>query len=587
MVLGVTGRPRLMLGRGASVVVLTRASSESVSPVSMRSPLQPGCCCGLCAKCRDWHRQIAPLNGPDRPMPTLSDRSYFRVLMWLTTLGITLVMFSYVTYLSDPLNAVVNYVLTMSEGSFIFKLWLKPPVPVFLKVYIFNVTNADEFLKGGVKLKLEQVGPYVYREVLEHEHVRFNLNGTMSYVPKRFPLMTDKLVLDTSQGRGLEDKLVVPNIPLLGVASRLADQSFFMQVGFSTLVNYVDSQPFEQVTVKQYLWGYEDPIVRLASIAYSDEVTFKQLGLLDRMFDAGFDNVTMNTTTLNIDTYNGQSMLHSLNRSGMCDEPLRGVSEGVLFQRNVSRNKTLQVYRKGFCRTLAIQFEKEEPAGNVNGNPGGLRFVIPAQAFNASQNQEHSCHCGRKSPDQKCALKDGLSDIQDCYYGIPAAASFPHFLHADPSLLDKIEGLNPDIEKHQAYVVIQQQLGIPVGGHMRIQTNLVLKKNRFVKRIAPFGDMILPIVWTDLTFEEIPSTLQWMLNLCLKVVPPLQNGFIYCGAALGFSMLLAAFVGYLCLPIAAKPDRPSPMESRRSSKVVQVLMADELLRPRTEFSVAV
>jgi len=54
-------------------------------------------------------------------------------------------------------------VLTMSEGSFIFNLWLKPPVPVYLKVYIFNVTNAEEFLKGGVKLKLQQVGPYVYR----------------------------------------------------------------------------------------------------------------------------------------------------------------------------------------------------------------------------------------------------------------------------------------------------------------------------------------------------------------------------------------------------------------------------------------
>jgi hypothetical protein len=51
----------------------------------------------------------------------------------------------------------------MSEGSFIFNLWLKPPVPVYLKVYIFNVTNAEEFLKGGVKLKLDQVGPYVYR----------------------------------------------------------------------------------------------------------------------------------------------------------------------------------------------------------------------------------------------------------------------------------------------------------------------------------------------------------------------------------------------------------------------------------------
>jgi scavenger receptor class B, member 1 len=70
---------------------------------------------------------------------------------------------------------------------------------------------------------------------------------------------------------------------LQGVASRLSDQSFFVQIGFSTLVNYVDSQPFDHVSVKEYLWGYEDPIVRLANLAYSDVVTFRQLGLLDRV----------------------------------------------------------------------------------------------------------------------------------------------------------------------------------------------------------------------------------------------------------------------------------------------------------------
>lgn len=136
------------------------------------------------------------------------------------------------------------------------------------------------------------------------------------------------------------------------------------------------------------------------------------------MFDAGMDNVTMDPASLNIDTYNGQTMLHSLNSSDLCDERLRGASEGVIFQQHVARNRSLSVYRKGFCRTMDIEFEKEEPAENVNGNPGGLRFVIPPQAFNASRNQQHACHCGRKHPDDKCALQDGLSDITNCYYGM-------------------------------------------------------------------------------------------------------------------------------------------------------------------------
>lgn len=50
--------------------------------VSMRTALQHGCCCGLCAKCRDWHRQITPLNpvgAAMRPGAALtSNKCYFK-----------------------------------------------------------------------------------------------------------------------------------------------------------------------------------------------------------------------------------------------------------------------------------------------------------------------------------------------------------------------------------------------------------------------------------------------------------------------------------------------------------------------------
>jgi hypothetical protein len=39
--------------------------------------------------------------------------------------------------------------------------------------------------------------------------------------------------------------------------------------------------------------------------------------------------------------------------------------------------------------------------------------------------------------------------------GAPAYLSFPHFYQADPALLDAIEGLKPNKEKHQTYFLIQ------------------------------------------------------------------------------------------------------------------------------------
>lgn len=47
-------------------------------------------------------------------------------------------------------------------------MWRKPPVHPVLKVYVYNVTNADEFLtlpaNGEERQKpiLEELGPFVY-----------------------------------------------------------------------------------------------------------------------------------------------------------------------------------------------------------------------------------------------------------------------------------------------------------------------------------------------------------------------------------------------------------------------------------------
>jgi hypothetical protein len=81
------------------------------------------------------------------------------------------------------------------------------------------------------------------------------------------------------------------------------------------------------------------------------------------MFDTGEDVITMDTKTFLIDRYNGKALLHEGHDPETterdlapkeCREPLQGVSEGVLFTRNMKRTN-VTVYRKGFCRTLAIQ----------------------------------------------------------------------------------------------------------------------------------------------------------------------------------------------------------------------------------------
>lgn len=53
--------------------------------------------------------------------------------------------------------------LTLTEGGELFGLWLHGNIDPLLKVYIFNITNKDDFLQGKEKLRLQEVGPYIYR----------------------------------------------------------------------------------------------------------------------------------------------------------------------------------------------------------------------------------------------------------------------------------------------------------------------------------------------------------------------------------------------------------------------------------------
>lgn len=53
--------------------------------------------------------------------------------------------------------------LKLSNGSLSFQYWQRPGVIRLTKVYIFNVTNPDNFLNLGEKPKLQEIGPFVYR----------------------------------------------------------------------------------------------------------------------------------------------------------------------------------------------------------------------------------------------------------------------------------------------------------------------------------------------------------------------------------------------------------------------------------------
>lgn len=120
---------------------------------------------------------------------------------------------------------------------------------------------------------------FFYREILEHHNATINDNGTLSYIPKR----KVKFIRERSIGDPKNDIVTVPNIPLLGISTAAASYSMFAALGLGTLIKTMNSQPMLNLTVYDYLWGYEDPLVRLASTIVPNIINFETFGILDRV----------------------------------------------------------------------------------------------------------------------------------------------------------------------------------------------------------------------------------------------------------------------------------------------------------------
>ncbi|XP_055387931.1 lysosome membrane protein 2 isoform X3 [Condylostylus longicornis] len=98
--------------------------------------------------------------------------------------------------------------LRLWNNTLSFRYWQRPGVIRLTRVYLFNVTNPDGFLFGE-KPKVEEVGPFVYREDMEKVNVNFYDNLTVSYQHKKILQFVPELSIDKNT------KVITPNIPLL------------------------------------------------------------------------------------------------------------------------------------------------------------------------------------------------------------------------------------------------------------------------------------------------------------------------------------------------------------------------------------
>lgn len=452
------------------------------------------------------------------PMHIDAKHKWPRSVFMLMTLGLIGLASGSFIFLCQPYDLLFKFKVVFGKGGEIFEYWRKPDVDLYLKVYLFNVTNHEEFLSGeDSKLTFQEVGPYVYREGLEHGNATFNDNGTVSVTPLHPLLYRPELSNGTE-----EDILIMPNIALLSITNVMREASYIPRWGLNMLIHQTDSKPLVPMTAREFMFGYESTLVTLGNHLMPSWIKFDKLGVIDRMYDFDGDYETVYTgendvkMTGLIDKYNGNVDLPHW--EGKCAN-VRGASDGSKFPSYIQPNDTLLFFRKSLCRSARMTRTGEKV---IRGLYCYKYNFMENEMDNGAFNIENKCFCR----EGRC-LPPGLIDVTDCYYGFPIALSYPHFYKADPSLLKAVNGLEPQQEKHESYFYIQPQSGLPTDLAFRFQINMVFQDIEHMARVEKFSNLVLPLLWFEIGMKELPAEKNMVFYIYLNVLPILQQVVIY------------------------------------------------------------
>ncbi|CRL06508.1 CLUMA_CG019609, isoform A [Clunio marinus] len=441
-----------------------------------------------------------------------------KCIFFFLTFGVLLICLGVFVAVFQPYDIIFKWKLLLTDDGEIFQMWERPPVDLYLRVYIFNITNHEEFMAGrDKKLNVEEVGPYVYRELMSHENVTFNSNGTLSTIPHH-PLEWRG---DLSEGHSEDDVLYLPNIALLSIAHVTAPKNYFLRLPVNLVIRNSNSQPIVKMTAKEFMMGYESPLTTLGNTLLPHWIHFDKVGLLDRMYDFTGDFETFFTGETDIrksglyDTVRGSTDLPHW--TGEHCSNIQDASDGTKFKSFIKPNETLKFFRKSMCRPQRL-VRTDSSVDTVQGLEA-VKYQFEKNALdNGVHDEANKCFCR----DGHC-LAEGLSDVTDCYYGFPIALSYPHFLDADPILLENVTGSSPNRSVHESFFMLNPTSGLPLKLSVKFQINLVMSDVRTMAHVEKFSHLTIPMLWFEFALDTLPERLENRFGLYLNVLPIVEK----------------------------------------------------------------
>lgn len=383
------------------------------------------------------------------------------------------------------------------ENSFLYPLWRDLPLPIYKKLYFFNITNAEAFLHDGVAMEVEEVGPYVYIGNWTKEDITWTNEGTVNYREVK----TFHFSLEESAGSE-NDKIYTLNAPYIAASNVLKNFGSTVRKAANTLLSSYNLIIYKSIKELAFE-GYEDPIM--------DVSKFYQ-------WNSPF-------------TSGSFAWFYSHNATDEGDfEVFTGETDHTLLNVIYKWNgfKDLNFWKGKYCNMInGTNAEFHSPIIYINGDWfKGYTFFQPLVCRSITYRYSQSMHFkgmstvwfqneadifSRDNPDNHCflidpELKSGALDVSNCWYGAPVILSFPHFFLADTSFLENVKGLSPNRKDHGSHIAVETTTGVTTDLSIKFQMNLRIKPVEELKAFENVTAGIYPVFWLDIKVE-LPDNL--------------------------------------------------------------------------------
>eukprot|EP00079_Xenopus_tropicalis_P009273 XP_002933143.2 PREDICTED: platelet glycoprotein 4 isoform X1 [Xenopus tropicalis] len=400
-------------------------------------------------------------------------------------------LFAVVGIVLFPVNNILNHeavtkTSVIEEGTAAFDNWVLPRSPVYRSFWIYHVRNPNDIINGG-KPELQQKGPYTYLVrripklgITQHE------NFTMSYLQYNDAIFQRHMSVGSE-----EDTHTVLNVAVASTPDMFPDYHEIL----NTAITNSSSSLFQVRTVKELLWGYNDPFLEQIPFPDIDTTTgvfYPYNGTLDGPYNVynGKDDISKVAV---IERYKGERSLSYWNGDN-CN--MINGTDAFLFSPFNKKKNHLFFFSPDACRSLYGVFEKEYDLKGIKMN----RFVVPKEVFASSaENSDNHCFCKDMKVTRNCTA-DGILELRACRDRKPIFLSLPHFLHGSQFLLDAVGGLKPNEYEHRSYIDVEPVTGNALHYAKRLQINVMFQQTNKIDVMSKLqSGFVFPVLWLNET----------------------------------------------------------------------------------------